>query len=78
MRCADLAAQKESKCTPSVRVQRCAHCVQLLAARLLAVFTQSQRALKALLFGNHFKTLVNALEPSQDPVHTHNTHTYTN
>ena len=66
--CTDLAAQKESKCTPSTRVQRCAHCVQLLAARLLAAFTQSQRALKKLLFGHHFKTLVNALEPSQDPV----------
>ena len=57
------------KCTPSIRWRHCHHhCLQILAARVLAVMCHGQAAPHKLVNDAHIRILVDALDPNHDPV----------
>lgn len=57
------------KCSPSTRRRQCTHhCLQILSARILVVMCHGTNVQHRVVADGHVKTLVEALDPNNDPV----------
>ena len=57
------------KCSPSTRRRQCIHhCLQILSARILVVMCHGTNVQHRVVADGHVKTLVEALDPNNDPV----------
>lgn len=65
---AGVSPLRRAICLPSQRVPSCAHCLLLLLTRLLLVATHDRVAQRRFVNGAHVRSLVDALDTSNDPV----------